>query len=150
MTSKEIKKHLLKYFRFKRQMICGTEVHTYGGIADVLAISEDKKKSIEVEIKISVSDFRKEFKEKKNKHQHSWEYKTMPNLFYFAFPEGLIEKIINEVPKEYGIYEIDEFGNVKSIRKGRRLNKTENETNFRLLVKRINSELISCYEKDVQ
>ncbi len=103
MDSKYIKFALLKYFRFNRQMYVGTEVHVFGGIADILAIDQIKSKSVEVEIKTSKSDYYREFKDKHIKHGFFHTHYTCPNYFYFAFPHQLAEELKNHVPSNYGI-----------------------------------------------
>jgi hypothetical protein len=80
----------LAWLRFsKRCMIVATEVGTWS--ADVLGMND--KQSIEVEVKVSVSDLQAEFRHKEQKH---WVYahggNGAPNLMYFCVPEELAEK----------------------------------------------------------
>lgn len=147
MDSKYIKFALLKYFRFNRQMVVGTEVDVSGGIADILAISEHQVKSIEIEVKISKSDFRREFKSKLNKHQNMniAAVNRSPNYFYFAFPHELAHELINEVPNDYGVIAIYNTNEVSILRQGKRLNQTDNKILYVNLVKRLCSELINYY-----
>jgi len=55
ITSTHLKSALLHYCRFKRQWICADEVTSGQFIADVLI--DTGKFTIEIEIKISKSDF---------------------------------------------------------------------------------------------
>lgn len=125
MTSDFMKTKLLEYFRFKRRFpFCCTE-----GIrqADVNACSEDKL--IEVEVKISKSDLKREFSknsgyEKTSKHDDylnqvlvketindgmmcsNISYSISPNLFYLAIPDDLIKAAEDEIERvnpKYGI-----------------------------------------------
>jgi hypothetical protein len=59
----------------------------------------------EVEIKISVSDFRADFKKW---HQHKSKY---VKEFYYAFPKELYDKVKDEVPEHAGIIICDRYAN---------------------------------------
>ena len=107
----DIKIALLKYFRFKRQYpLVVTEIEFNGFIADILAL---KKIAIEVEIKMTRSDFLKELQDKKYKHKiyngyYPSEFHIIPNKFYFAFPSGFpIDSIKSLIPERYGILEVN-------------------------------------------
>ncbi|WP_338949966.1 MmcB family DNA repair protein [Fusobacterium nucleatum] len=63
---------------------------------DILIVSKNQYLT-EVEIKISLSDLKADFKKK---HQHKDE--NIKN-FYYAFPEEMKEKAIGLIPKEAGI-----------------------------------------------
>lgn len=149
MNSKYIKYALLRYYRFDRQMIAGTEVGVSGGFADILAISEDLNKSIEVEVKISKADFKREFKDKLRKHQvmNLCSATSTPNYYYFAFPKELAEELIHVVPNDYGVIKIYNYNEVKVLRQGKRLNHTDNKILYKKLVKRLSSELIGYYRR---
>ena len=153
-NSYQIKTALLKYFRFQRSMIVGTEINCgVSGIADVLAINDNQSLSYEVEIKTSIADLRKDFKDKNFKHSslnHDKRYN--PNYFYFCVPEELYEKskeIIYSNNKQYGIiiYEIDRwnYGFVKIMNRAKKLNTSDNEYLFIALLKRISSEIVNLY-----
>jgi len=145
MNSKYIKYALLKYFRFTRQMIVATEVNVCGGIADILAINEIRTKSIEVEIKISKADFKREFKDKRYKHWNNTDIRK-PNYYYFAFPHELAEELKSSVPSQYGIISIFNHNEVKIIQQGTKLNhNTDNKILFDRIIKRNSSELIKYY-----
>jgi len=110
MTSDYIKHYLHFYYRFKRQYdYVATEVDlgvpfiNYGNIAD-LAVCNDKE-LIEIEVKISLKDFKADFKKLKHevyrgaepdflKREYikkKYNYIT-PNKFYFAIPNELYIK----------------------------------------------------------
>lgn len=151
MTSKEMKGYLLRYYRFKRNMITGTEVSIRFGICDVLTMTFAQKNSTEIEIKTSLADLKNDFKNKKPKHMpKNREMLGRPNYFYFAFPVDM--KVPNDIiPEEYGIIRIDPCINEHIIfeRNAKRLNNNHNSSLFDSLVHRISSELVTWYDKVV-
>ena len=115
MTSDIMKSHLLSYYRFKRSMFVGTECYVSYGIADILAISQDKKRSIEIEIKVSLADFGADFREKKSKHHYMKESKNLlmqPDYFLFAVPRVLREKILKRLPVYAGLLVVEDNGDI--------------------------------------
>lgn len=116
-----IKLELLKYFRFERQynFICTEGIN----LADVNAYNG--KSLVEVEIKISKADFKKEFETKlklKNrlkiyKHRKYSEPKQylkhgyiIPNRFYLCVPVELVEwakEYLQDKNKKYGLLAYD-------------------------------------------
>lgn len=122
INSNWMKNKLFEYFRFKRQFIyCCTEGINY---ADFLALNEDCL--VEVEVKISQSDLLREFKSKDhckiNKHHRYFNaqsllgknelmskkhfFVSIPNYFYLAVTEDLVEYAKEEISKinnNYGI-----------------------------------------------
>ena len=74
---------------------------------DLLLINAAGKVS-EIEIKISRSDFQKEFKEKKHKHERLDKNKYPVNYFYYACPRGPLNE--EEIPKYAGLIEISQRG----------------------------------------
>ena len=151
MNSDFIKLRLLEYYRFKRAMLVGTEVGVNYGIADVLAISMDNSRSIEIEVKVSISDLRADFKNKTAKHLLAESGKWMvPNYFSFAVPEELLEKtlkILEDKNSKYGVITISEDGDIKTIKKASRLNKSPNDKLKHYLDLRINNQLITTLQK---
>jgi len=145
MNSKYIKYALLKYFRFNRQMIVATEVQTTYGLSDILAVDLDKRRSIEVEIKISKADFKRDFKDKREKHIF-FEHKHSANYFYFAFPSSLTAELIGHVPQQYGVISVFNHNEVKIKRQPQLINHlSDNEEIYNLIIKRNASELIKYY-----
>ena len=95
-----------------------TEVGAFS--ADVLGISE--KRMIEIEVKISLADLRADFS--KNKHwsynrrsDYSWDVQWIPNQFYYAVPEELVEPakklLVEKGCDRYGIINSTDFTVVK-------------------------------------
>lgn len=94
--------------------------------SDFFAISKSGY-SIEVEIKVSKSDFNADFKKEiiKGVLKHDLltdeKYFAKSNKFYFAFPEGLINH--DEIPGRYGIIEIG--NHAKIVQKAKILHKNK-------------------------
>lgn len=90
--SNRMKYEALKWLRIdQRCMFIATEVGAYS--ADCLGVNE--KKLIEVEVKISIADFKNDFKKWKHEKYSGFyanENQWVPTHFYFALPKDLIEK----------------------------------------------------------
>jgi hypothetical protein len=142
---------LLGYFRFKRNMISGTEVYVSYGISDVL--STNRKVIYETEVKTSISDLRADFKNKKTKHHYmnkESEFKPQfqPNYFYFAVPGDLYYKAKEIIDtKKYGIIVVNSYKDVVIMNKAKKLHNDYSERLFEALIKRISSELANKYEE---
>ena len=104
MRSNEAKTKILHYFRFRRRFkFIATEVGPFN--SDVLV--SNSREILEVEIKVALSDLRAEFKKRKHYHYSNGD-RYIPNKFYMAVPEYLIEpckELIGTGP--YGIIGID-------------------------------------------
>lgn len=92
MNAHELKTKVLHYWRFTRNSYnyIATEVGKFK--SDVLVSNE--KEIIECETKITRADLRKDFSKKKHqiyKTPTSWYSKWLPNKFFFAVPEDLVE-----------------------------------------------------------
>jgi hypothetical protein len=108
MNSSEIKNKLLWYWKWKRQYkFVATEAGCYN--ADVLV--SNGKEIIECEVKIDKRDLRNDFKKRKHvfyskeKSNHISYYENfIPNKFFFAVPECLVDeaKLLCE-GKPYGV-----------------------------------------------
>ena len=156
-NSFDIKIAILKYFRFQRQYpIVVIEVKFNNFVADILVL---KKIVIEIEVKVTYSDFLKELQCKKSKHKiynspnHS-EFSLIPNKFYFAFPYKFpIKSIESLIPEKYGIIEVNtvEHGlyvDICKIRKPAKLLISEiNKEFWDRAIRRLTSENIGLREK---
>lgn len=96
---------------------------------------------VEVEIKISKSDFKNDFKKTLssgvNKHQNlksSATYK--PNKFYFAVPEGLIKK--EDVPDYAGLIYVKSSATSYVVKEAKFLHKTKHFENIRFVKRLMN------------
>lgn len=127
-TSDKIKLALMKFMRFSNQYtaVCTEGVRN----ADVSGIKDNKL--IEVEIKISKSDFKNELKHKKWKHeeyanpkehlQASGGQHEIPNKFYFCVPIDMEEWALKELEKiniKYGLLIWEDCGGIGWIRQRR-------------------------------
>lgn len=85
----------------------------------------------EIEIKISKADFKNDFKKTISlkgsplKHDHILNDKITfkPNKFFFACPEGLINK--EDIPEKYGLIWVPEFGDAYYVRDSKFLHKNK-------------------------
>jgi hypothetical protein len=109
MDSDILKNAILEHFRFKKNYyLCATEVR-YHKTADVLVCND--KEIIEIEIKISYSDFLKDFKKLKHKKvymgNNNFQYMYLnANKLYYCVPNDLKEKCLTYLRDEklpYGL-----------------------------------------------
>lgn len=107
MNSHTLRTEALCWIRYTKQFpIVTTEVGRWN--ADVLGISDDLM--IECEIKVSLSDLKADFKNKKTKHfsylnVDKWT-QSVPNYMYFYVPKSLEEdavKVVTELAPKYGV-----------------------------------------------
>lgn len=169
-----IKLELMKYFRFERQydLICTEGIH----LADFNAYNGTTL--VEVEVKISKSDFKKEFQKEINlknrwkiyKHRNYSEPKQhllngyiVPNRFYFCVPAKLADWAVDYLKdknSKYGLLSYDEeryTGNahIITIKPARSLH-TEEQDKMRIalsMARRTSNELITSkqnHDKDCQ
>ena len=96
-NSETIKACIAAYWRYERQcpvvaFEAGSDLEWGGELADVLAVSKERY-LIETEVKVSMSDFRKD--QHKPRHRHfkrdDGEYPTA--RFYFAVPKGIANQV---------------------------------------------------------
>jgi hypothetical protein len=108
-NSEIIKTALMAYYRFRRQWICGTEVHCgiSGETADVMVDTGTEIR--EVEVKCSKSDL---WTGEKRKRKHYWYAKENRdkgiNYFYICVPTELLDeakKWVQKINPKYGIIE---------------------------------------------
>lgn len=71
------------------------------GMPDVLGVTHSRR-AIEVEIKVSMSDFRNDKKKKK------WGTHQRPRQFYYAVPPEMVEKVKAELAPEHGLMTLSE------------------------------------------
>lgn len=145
-----IKLELMKFLRFQKQYdcVCSEGVNN----ADISAIKNNKL--IEIEIKISKSDFKNELKHKSSKHEKykdmqalkNTDWMRIPNKFFFCVPQEMEEWALQEMEKinfKYGLIVYQE-GFIYVRRQAMHLH--NDKLNIYTLVefsKRITSELIN-------
>lgn len=152
--SQKLKYEALLWLRIKQRCpFIATEVGAHS--ADVLGINE--KKMVEIEVKISMEDLEREFKNKVYKHSQytgdrwdngTWQAQWIPNYFYFAMPTGMIEKsraILSEETKgKYGIITLDGF---RVVKRAKALHERTPNNHVKLSTAlRMGSELIRFHE----
>ena len=123
MTTKEIENKLFRYFNRSIAVIDKIKgLHIKGidkidGVlmrippaiyheCDILAVSEARY-ATEVEIKISISDLKADFKK-----EHNHKSEVIKN-FYYCIPENLLEKALPIIPLKCGILLATERGIIK-------------------------------------
>lgn len=159
-NSEIIKTALMAYYRFRRQWICGTEVHCgiCGETADVMVDTGTEIR--EVEVKCSKSDL---WTGEAKKSKHRWYlsgHKNIPNSFYICVPTELLDeakKWVQEINPKYGIIEFmttkldsqfliwEEL--VSQIKKAKPISTNYSTWLKEKIIYRICSELISEKEK---
>lgn len=111
-TSTLLKAIAASWLRYKKQCpIIFTErilgfVHGGKGIADLMAITKDRR-LIEVEIKITLHDFKKDAKKRKwnwQKYESGgyWDH-YIPSQFYYMVPPDLVEKVKPLLDEDKGL-----------------------------------------------
>lgn len=140
----KIKYKALYWLRLdQRCAFIATEVGEYS--ADVLGINE--KKMIEIEVKVTLSDFKNDFHKGKHYSYANSVGMWIPNVFYFAVPSKLVEpckKILQEKNSKYGLIDADEW---RVIKRAKKLHDKEpsSKAKYRLAL-RMGSELLRFHE----
>lgn len=134
MNAKQIQQHLQVAFY---------ETHPYQTLnfnrcgyqeADVFLINKNNQLVTEIEVKISLSDFKADFKKtfKHHKFQNYNETHTCPSFFYYACPLGLIA--LRDVPDYAGLIYVNEDGSIEYQKKAPKIHKKPIETKTLLAV----------------
>lgn len=142
MTAKDIDKHLINHYQTAKYCVSNIYCfHSYYKETDFLIINNNGY-VYDFEIKVSISDFKADFK-KTHKHnilqngyfqvpyEYSGKYEVnkpiytndRPNRFYYCIPETLQSKIELLLPEYAGLIIVTEFGEVKKIKEGKLLHK---------------------------
>jgi hypothetical protein len=115
MTTKEVLDALHRYYEdgeYLKLEEVGEDAHRQGRKIDLLVITTWQSRGyqrIAIEIKVSMSDFRKEIKSPA-KADFWWRHS---NRFMIAAPKELEAKIKLELPPNWGLLSVDEKGKVK-------------------------------------
>lgn len=148
-NANQCKNALLAYFRFKRGY---PYVATEYLECDVVAAKSSEW--IEVEVKISWSDYCAEWKKKKHKDGGLSIYiknKYSPNRKYFAAPPSLAQRIANDCAEnhpEYGVLSIWTEEEINIVRRATTLHKDQPTCNtLDGIISRVTSELITLRRK---
>jgi hypothetical protein len=125
MAEKTIQNHLYAWLEKRGQLFITPNVSIFGKYeSDLVSVSRNKMIT-EYEIKISISDFNREFKDKALKHRYlsggtTFKHYT-PNYYYFVFPEKLFEKMPSEIPFYSGVILVNEAGFIRCVKPAKRI-----------------------------
>lgn len=152
MTAKEVQKTLVGYrvTHLWSPLAVTAALNTNGVVGwecDLLVVHKSGW-AWEVEIKVSVADFRRELKEKALKHKALVEGKCLRKVFgkiveygpsyirqfYFAMPADVLEKVYDEIPEWAGIIRV-ENNRARIERKGKNLPATKCDDDMRRKMK---------------
>ena len=106
INADEVKVAVLEYFRYRKQypLVALESVNTldvYGvGLADVMAVTKDRR-LIEVEVKVTVADFRRDKKKRKHSLLSDDNGFLPTSYFYFAVPTEIANKVAFECAQLY-------------------------------------------------
>lgn len=118
MTSKDITKKLSRHFAWRKNIIIPNyQQGTTGYEADLLIVRPSGWVE-EVEIKISLSDFKADFKNKARKHlilqdKASPRQPFIAKKFWFAVPGDIADKVMELLPPYAGLIVVDGFVTVR-------------------------------------
>lgn len=123
MNAKEVQQHLQVAFY---------ETHPYQTLnfnrcgyqeADVFMINKSNQLVTEIEVKISISDFKADFRKtfKHYKFQNYNDRHTCPSHFYYACPAGLIPLI--DIPVYAGLIYVNQDGSIEIEKKAPKIHK---------------------------
>ncbi|ADU30310.1 hypothetical protein [Evansella cellulosilytica] len=111
---KHYKNQALYWLKAKMTDLCASEVKLYYRrkkvIADAVGINFKRKESRIIEVKVSKEDFRRDAI-----LDAPYSYYALSHYAYILTPKGLLLK--EEIPKGYGLLEMDEFDNIAVKRK---------------------------------
>jgi hypothetical protein len=142
-----MKTAILGHFRFKeRWVLFSTEASEWK--ADILMVDPDDN-LVEFEVKVSVHDFREDFKKRKHAAYRKYAGKSglVPNRLYFAVPKAMeanAREILAPYPA-YGLLTVDELSReVRIAGRSRALHRFHKATDKakRVILLRMGSELI--------
>lgn len=138
MNEKQIQNHLFPWLENRKQTLITPNVRLYGKLeSDLISVSRAKLIT-EFEIKCTVYDFNRDFQVKRKKHLRLSSGNSfsgsIPNYFWFAFNHRLFKRIETlDVPEYAGIVVVEKSGQVKEIKRPKRLHcrpATERDLNY--------------------
>jgi len=148
VNSEYIKLCIAQYFRYNRQCKLITLERSVPRLGwycpDILIVNKDRK-IIEVEVKISLADFKADAKKRIWKTRDTGKVK-MPHQFYYGIPAELEEKIKPIMRKDCGLIRIGDkkewqhYGGAVSVAKTAPVNKESKRLTARELVEMVNHQ----------
>ena len=135
----------LYWLRLKQRCpFIATEVGPFA--ADVMGINEVKM--IEVEVKVSLNDFKADFNKRKHYLYGNDSSRWIPNIFYFAVPTDIVgscKKILEA--KSFSKYGIIDSGDWRVIKRAKKLHDREPSSKVKFTIAlRMGSELLRFHE----
>ena len=121
ISSRIIRGAVAAWLRYERQ--CHLVVFDRGddvvpGTPDILAVDK-KRMAVEVEIKISMSDFKRDAKKQKWLPHYGKDYYTgqdrRPAFFYYAVPSKLVDKVAPMLPDGVGLLTLEDHVSPHSL-----------------------------------
>ena len=163
VNSKHIKASAMANMRFTKQYpLVASEVGYF--CSDVLAIDPDKGRFVEIEVKISKSDFMADFKKRKHEYylklykekkyisQREYINSFIPKFFYFAVPECLEDyaiEAVKDLPYGLIIYRHSNISHARRVSikiKAKRIHNNElNKCVTRTVINRMYSEICNLH-----
>jgi hypothetical protein len=148
MNSNILKNAILHHFRFKRGFyLCATEVRLHGQTSDIMLCNDDNE-IIDIEIKISYSDFLADFKKlkhKKIKGTPGFPY-LYANKLYFCIPADLKKKCLEYLDNNKLPYGLITFNGYLTIIKKCKMNNyifsNQEKIIKRKILLRLSSEMV--------
>lgn len=123
MESSRITEVICRHEILKKNKVCPSVKYLFSDFeCDILSYSKIRT-LVEFEIKISRSDFFRDFK-KSRKHELYQKGQTCPNKLYYVVPKGLVTA--DEIPYEnYGLIYVSEDESIEVIRQAKLLTKNK-------------------------
>lgn len=108
MKAPYIRACVAAWLRYKRQcpIVAFERGLSHRSVPDVLAVN-DSRYFVEVEIKVSIADLRRDFK--KRKFRLNGLYAHVPRMMYYAVPPAIKEKALPIVPEGAGLLTLKEY-----------------------------------------
>jgi len=106
INADEVKLAVLMYLRYEKQyplvaLESDCNLNTYGPLADVMAVDKERR-LVEVEVKVTLADFRRDKKKRKHSLLSREDNGYLPtSYFYFAVPTEIANKVAFECAQLY-------------------------------------------------
>src|SRR5690625_4378677 len=109
MTTLEVELHLMEHFDFRQKLIIPnvTDASQLVKFETDLLILSKSNYAHGIEIKVSLSDFKKDFEKKHIQSMDMERYFKPLRFFSYAFPEKLLEFAKDNVDERFGLYSIE-------------------------------------------
>lgn len=152
--ARRMKFYALRWLRLEQRcMFIATEAGSFN--SDALGINEEKM--IEIEVKVTMQDFKNDFNKWKHNRYSGYFSESVdqwvPNYFYFAMPDELIEdaklflKARAEKENKVGCYGVIQMSDWKIVKRAKKLHERKPTNTVKSSIAlRMGSELIRFHE----